>query len=207
MHNTQRTVGVGILATGILVLAAAGLAAGAPRVRPATVCGPCSVERIEAALVRLKGAYVSDPVVADAAFRRQIAAAIRAAADEHGVPALFLAGMFFRESSFRPAVIAGRRRGALGEVGLGQVHGAAAWWCRRTGYDLRTLDGQARCAAGWLARCAAACDGSLEQGFARYATGRSCRPAAAGATWRDRFALWIAMEEGTPIPAPPARKR
>jgi hypothetical protein len=185
----------------VAALALAGLCAGAP-----TAYQPCTVETIEAAMIRLKQPYVDDPVIADAAYRRTIAAATLAAAEEADVPALFLTGLFFRESSFRQAVLEGRRRGTRGEHGLGQLNGVAKWWCQRKGFDLRTADGQARCAAGWLDRCRRECDGSLEQGFARYATGRSCSPRFAGDVHRDRFALWRALETGGPIPTPPRRR-
>jgi hypothetical protein len=167
---------------------------------------PTDLERVEAAMIRLKHPYVDDPVVVDTAYRQEIARATLAAAAESDVPALFLTGLFYRESSFRRAVLEGRRLGKLKEHGLGQLNGVAKWWCLKSGFDLKTIDGQARCSAGWLARCKKECDGSLEQGFARYATGRSCSPRFAGNTHKDRFALWRALEDGTPIPKPPKTK-
>jgi hypothetical protein len=165
-----------------------------------------ALSKIEVAMIRLKQPYVDDPIIADAAYRREIAEATFAAASESNVPALFLTGLFYRESSFRKAVLEGRRLGRLKEHGLGQLNGVAKWWCQKSGFDLKTINGQARCSAGWLARCRNECDGSLEQGFARYATGRSCSPQFAGDTHKDRFALWRALENGTTIPKPPRHK-
>lgn len=191
---------------GSLVAACLALVLSVSTAEGRDVCKPCTVARVEAAMYRLKQPYVDDPVIADAAFRREIAEATIAAANESDIPALFLTGMFFRESSFRKAVIDGRRLGTRKEHGLGQLNGVAKWWCLKSGFNLKNIDGQARCAAAWLAMCRKVCDGTLEQGFARYATGRSCSPRFAGDTHKDRFALWRALEEGSPIPKPPKTK-
>jgi len=194
------------LMVGSLATILAGMALVATVAASPSVCRPCTLERVEAAMVRLKQPYTDDPVISDATYRREIAEATLTASAESNVPALFLTGLFFRESSFRKAVLEGRRRGTRGEMGLGQLHGVAKWWCQKSGFNLKTINGQARCSAGWLDRCRKQCDGSLEQGFARYATGRSCSPGFAGDVLTDRFSVWRALEDGTPIPKPPKHK-
>jgi hypothetical protein len=153
-----------------------------------------TVDQISDALISLVQPYNDHPVVTDPAYRMEIARAIYDAARSSGVPSLFLAALFFRESSFRKAVVEGRRQGSRHERGLGQVNGVAHWWCTQKGYDLHTIAGQAMCSAGWLARCRASCDGTLEQGLAFYSTGRSCKPSYAGKVVKDRIDLWQRLE-------------
>ena len=83
----------------------------------------------------------SRPMV-DHEYRSEIAAAICAEAEEHSIPAELLASMAFHESSFDTAAI-----GTRGEIGLLQVHGAAAAGC-----ELESVQGQVACGAAWLAR-------------------------------------------------------
>lgn len=167
------------------------------------VPGTHSVAEVEAAMVRLVEPYQTHPVIAEPAYRREIAEATLAAARASSIPEMFLTGLFYRESSFSKHVISGKRRGKLGEKGLGQLGSGARWWCKRKGFDLATIPGQASCSAAWLAFSRDQCDGVLVRGFAMYSTGRSCSPSYAGAVVRDRFAVWKALETGAPIPPPP----
>lgn len=59
--------------------------------------------------------------------------------------------------------------GAIGEVGLMQVHSPKA----KKGFDLSTGDGQIQAGVHWLRVCIDECNGSLEQGVNNYGTG-SC---------------------------------
>ena len=78
----------------------------------------------------------------DPEYRSEVAAAICAEAEEHDISAELLASMAFHESSFSTEAI-----GTRGEVGLMQVHGAAAAGC-----ELESVRGQVACGAAWLAR-------------------------------------------------------
>jgi len=69
-----------------------------------------------------------------------IAAACAEAEAAYGVPCLLLVAMMHHESRFDSTVI-----GKRGEIGLLQVHGAAARGC-----DLATIRGQVFCGAAWL---------------------------------------------------------
>jgi hypothetical protein len=169
--------------------------------------GTHTVAEIEAAMVRLVEPYTTHPVIADPAYRREIAEATFAAARASSIPEMFLTGMFYRESSYAKKVISGERRGKLGEYGLGQLNVVARHWCRRKGYDLKAISGQALCSAAWLAFSRDMCDGILVRGFAMYSTGRSCNPRFAGDVVRDRFDLWKALETGGPLPGPRRRSK
>jgi hypothetical protein len=65
-------------------------------------------------------------------------------------PALFIA-MTFLESSFNP-----KAEGAIGELGLVQVHGKA-----KRGCNLETPRGQAECGARWLVTVSGECGGDV----------------------------------------------
>ena len=189
---------------GIILILALTCAVEALRAEPGRPAGarpaagrtkpPATVAQIEAAIISSVKPYPKHPVVVDGVYRLEIANAIAAAGRESNVPELFLVALFQRESSFRRAVVEGRRHGKLGESGLGQLHGVARAWCKRTGFNLKTIDGQARCSAGWLSECRTACGGSLKQGFAFYATGRTCDPRRAGDVVKDRHELWQRLE-------------
>jgi hypothetical protein len=157
---------------------------------------PTTLETVDAALVELVQPYTTHPIIAEPAYRNEIARAIVRAGAESKVPPLFLAAMFFRESSYRKSVTQNRVRGTRDETGIGQVNGVARAWCKRKGFDLATIDGQARCGAGWLRMCINTCGGQGKAGFALYATGRSCDPRDAGKVVEDRFALWKRLESG-----------
>jgi hypothetical protein len=184
------------------------LSARANAVLPDRVPGSHTVAEVEAAMLRLVEPYKIHPVIAEPAYRLEIATAILDAARASRIPEFFLVGMFFRESSYAKAVVSGKRRGALGECGLGQLNRAARWWARQRGYNLKTIHGQAGGSAAWLAYSRDQCGGILIRGFAHYSTGRSCSPSYAGDVVKDRFAIWHALENGNPIPQPPPwRKR
>lgn len=194
----------------LLVAATAALLALSLRAEPVFVDrtpGTHSVEEVEAAMVRLVQPYQTHPVIAEPAYRREIAEATLAAARASQIPELFLAGMFYRESSYAKDVISGKRRGKLGEFGLGQLNRAARWWARQKGYNLKTISGQALASAAWLAYSRDQCGGVFVRGFAYYSTGRSCSPTYAGDVVKDRFGLWKALETGAPIPKPYRSRR
>lgn len=97
--------------------------------------------------------------------------AIHMAAAEYELDPLLLVSIAFRESSFRPDVVAGATRGLHGEVGMMQVHprGVALRHgppeCRHRQDDPACA---ARTAAGYLAHLRTTCPGSVWRWVAAY---------------------------------------
>jgi hypothetical protein len=120
-------------------------------------------ENIIALILQWMALSPNAPAVRDADYRAEIATAICAEAEEHDIPPALLASMAFYESSFDSRAV-----GKIGEVGLLQVHGAAAVGC-----DLDTVAGQVACGAAWLARWRDACPKvhGWEQPLIGYASG------------------------------------
>lgn len=121
-----------------------------------------SVSRIEQGILSLTALAPNHPARNELR-RRELAVAVVEASRAYDLDPLLLLTWAFFESSLRPASV-----GALGEVGLMQLHGAAADGC-----DLSTVAGQALCGAAWMRRQIDAC-GSLVGGLTAYASG-SCR--------------------------------
>jgi hypothetical protein len=94
--------------------------------------------------------------------RAELAGWIAEASGRHGIPGLLVTAIVYRESSFRPGAVGSAR----GEVGLMQVHGAAARGC-----ELDTGRGQIDCGTKWLAACKQKC-GSVERSLTAYAIGK-----------------------------------
>jgi hypothetical protein len=119
----------------------------------------------------------------DAAARAELAAVIDAAAAAHGFDAVLLAVWAYAESSYMPEAT-----GALGAVGLLQVHGPALEGCA----DLETPAGQMDCGARWMRGRVDHCGGDLRRGLLAYASG-SC-----GGTARARrqvdYRLYLVRE-------------
>ena len=137
--------------------------------------------RVERALSWLVRDVPRHPVARDPVWRRELAEMIEDTASRYELPPLFLAALVYRESSLRT-----NARGALGELGLGQLHGVAAEGCA-----MDTAAGQLECCARWLRKQIDRC-GSLSGGFSLYASGRTCTPDTRHlrGVVRDRLALW-----------------
>jgi hypothetical protein len=119
--------------------------------------------------------------------RAQIAAGLLEHGRRHSIPPYFLLAAAFRESSLRTDVA-----GLLGEMGILQCHGHCARGC-----NMRVLSGQLECSVRWLRAKMDECNGSLEGGFLRYATGRRiCKPDSEKLRWlvNDRVSLWKQLE-------------
>lgn len=172
-----------------LVAAVLVVSSPAPAETPAEVDGdPGAAEalRVETAIEHLTRGNAAHPLTRLPKRRIEMARLIASAAEAHQIPALLLTAIAFRESSLRTRVT-----GDLGERGLLQVHGIAAEGC-----DLETAEGQLDCGARWLRRCADRC-GSLDGGFALYASGRTCKPDTKHlrSVVADRWRLWANLEK------------
>ena len=86
--------------------------------------------------------------------------------ERYGVPCLLLVSMMHHESRFDSTA-----RGAVGEVGLLQVHGVAAHGC-----DLDTIAGQVDCGAVWLMRAYDHCHEDWFGALTAYAAANKCTP-------------------------------
>jgi hypothetical protein len=129
--------------------------------------GDLTVEQIDRAIVRLMRRAPGRKIMRDAAHRREMAELIAQAADAANVPRGLLTVIAYRESSFNMEAI-----GAIGEVGLVQVHGIAARGC-----DLSTAFGQLSCGSAWLRRGFELCGGeSWDRALTAYATGKCKAP-------------------------------
>jgi|GEM_PF-3924372 len=104
----------------------------------------------------------------------RLATVFHTAAHDHGHDALLLVAIAFRESSLSKAVELRRRRGALGELGLMQSHGAAL---RVRPADCNHHLVGARCqvqtGAAWLSYARMQCGGSWWRWVAAYGL-RAC---------------------------------
>jgi len=102
----------------------------------------------------------------------RLAAVFAEAGRRHNHDPLLLVAIAFRESSLAVDVEEHRRRGALGEGGLMQVHGAALR--ARPHYcplPLPDAECQVQTGAAWLAYARAACGGSWWRWVAAYGLG------------------------------------
>jgi hypothetical protein len=134
------------------------------------------------------------PLADDADALTEIADALYDAAQQYRVPALLLVSMAWFESHFRPDILRLKTVGKLGEQGLLQTgpHAVRDGRC-----DTSTLTGQAACGARWLALARDGCNGSIEQGLALYASGRTCHAEKSKRLlWRvnARLHLWRRLE-------------
>lgn len=102
-------------------------------------------------------------IMRSAEIRKEMAEAIVSAARKHEVPPLLLTTIIYHESTFETSA-----KGALGEIGLMQVHGLAARGC-----DLQTLEGQLDCGAEWLAHFYPKCQ-TWKGAVTAYGTRGSC---------------------------------
>jgi hypothetical protein len=98
----------------------------------------------------------------------EIARACANVEDKWGVPCLLLIAMMHHESRFDHEA-----RGAVGEVGLLQVHGVAAHGC-----ELDTIAGQVDCGAIWLLRAYDHCHEDWFGALTAYAAANQCKPIA-----------------------------
>ena len=101
----------------------------------------------------------------------EVAGYFEAAGDRYNVPPTLLVYWTYRESSLKTDAV-----GALGEIGLGQVHGVVRQRCEDGGYDPATYRGGIYCTAMLMDESRRFC-GSLERGLVRYASG-SCKGTA-----------------------------
>jgi membrane-bound lytic murein transglycosylase MltF len=88
----------------------------------------------------------------------------------YDVDPLLVATIVSLESSWRSVAV-----GALGELGLMQVHADKA----KAGYDLTDADQQIQAGTRWLRTCIEVCDGDVQRGVNMYATGHCRAPWAA----------------------------
>ena len=134
------------------------------------------VRAIDAAIARLLSHGIPEfkikpcprcKVAKDVEARRELAAAIDRAAGKHGISAALLIAVAFREGGFRRDAV-----GALGELSTFQL---APTWLSRCGCTDLTMHGCATDCAAQLFQSATRRCGSLEGGFAWYATGKTCQ--------------------------------
>lgn len=97
---------------------------------------------------------------------KELATMFVAAGEKYNLEPDLLTVWSFGESSFRPDA-----KGAIGEVGLFQVHGVAKKTCLTNGFDLATMKGQIYCGALLIDMSRRYC-GDLTRGLYRYASGK-----------------------------------
>ena len=123
--------------------------------------GSDTTEAVSAGIVKLQPAH--DPQYAAA-----LAEVFVEAGEAHEVDPLLLVAIAMRESSLRPGI-----RGAVGEIGLLQVHGAALGVrpkaCPAT---LDTWSCEVHTGAAWLKVCQEVCPGSTARWLAAYGSGK-----------------------------------
>jgi hypothetical protein len=124
-----------------------------------------TIQEVDEAIRWLTRGGPANPMQARPELRVETARSIHAAASENDLDPYLLAAMSFRESSFRLGA-----RGALGEIGLMQIHGSALRKCRDL--DMTLTSGQAMCGARHLRAMADHC-GDITSGLTAYASG-SC---------------------------------
>jgi len=107
------------------------------------------------------------PLVRNSELRDNMARAIVTAAREHNIPPTLLTTITYLESTFDITA-----KGALGEIGLTQVHGTAAKGC-----ELETIKGQLDCGARWLETQYQKC-GTWKGALTAYATKGMCSTAS-----------------------------
>jgi hypothetical protein len=122
----------------------------------------------------------------NAELRHGIASALVDAGAKYNQPPDLMAIWFFRESSLNP-----RKRGALGEIGVSQIHPCNWRKCKNAGYDVKHYRGQIMCGA-MLADLGRRKCGSLEGGWLAYASkGGTCEGTPkARRIVRRRFKQW-----------------
>lgn len=106
-------------------------------------------------------------LVKDEAYRMEMATVFVEAANERNLDPVLLVVWAFGESSLRLDAV-----GAMGEVGVFQVHGKRKRKCVNDGYDLSDMAGQIRCGAMLIAESRDECY-NIERGMWSYASG-SC---------------------------------
>jgi hypothetical protein len=149
-----------------------------------------AVEAVDRAILHLMTTDPCAKVVKDAAYRGEVAIALVGAGEAHGVPALLLTTLAFRESTFDHEAM-----GERGELGLTQI---MPRWRNVLGCDLDTLGGQVDCAARMLASYHGACK-SWPGALTLYATGKGCKTGPI--TTRKiagRIAQWQRLEKLRP---------
>lgn len=104
-------------------------------------------------------------IMRDKAYRKTVVASLVENSRRHDVPALLLATVAFRESSFDDQAL-----GALGEFGIMQV---MPRWRKVLGCDFTSAVGQISCAARMISNYKEKCE-SWQGALTMYATGKGC---------------------------------
>jgi hypothetical protein len=144
------------------------------------------VAQVEAAIRHLMTLDPHARVMTDAPYRADVAAALVGAGEAHGVPALLLTAVAFRESSFDHAAT-----GARGELGLTQI---MPRWRNVLGCDLTTIGGQVDCSARMLAQYHRTCK-TWPGALTLYATGKGCATGPKTTSKiASRITLWQRLE-------------
>lgn len=118
----------------------------------------------------------------DADSRTEMAREFVNAGEKYNVDPILLVIWSFGESSLKMDA-----KGALGEVGLFQVHGRHREMC--SGFDLETMRGQIECGAMLIDMDRRYC-GSMERGLMRYASGRCSGTPRAKRIVKRRLKQW-----------------
>lgn len=144
-------------AGGVVLVVLLGLAVSATGLVPSAD----TAARVESVLLELCKPAPRHRVNRNTEWREALAGHIADAAERHKEDPILLTVILYCESSFRPSA-----KGAMGERGMGQVHGVAGKQC-----DLGNIRGQVMCSAKWMASSRVVCDGSDSQAMTRYLTG------------------------------------
>jgi hypothetical protein len=126
------------------------------------------VRSVDYAIKYFMKACPGKPIMKNPEIREEMANAIVGASRAHGVPPLLLTMLVYNESTFETDA-----KGALGEVGLTQVHGLAKREC-----SLDTAGGQLDCGSRWLAQWYQDCGNSWERALTGYASGKCVSPSS-----------------------------
>jgi len=150
---------------------------------------PYEQEEVSSAVLWLTRSMPNHVIRKDSNTRERLVSAIVSSAAQYAIPPLLLTAIIYRESSFRPGIVADSK---LKEAGLTQVHGRAARGC-----DLESIEGQVACGASWLREKTNVC-GSLEGGLVAYGTAGQCKSSSpqVGIYVRRRMRLWNQLKQG-----------
>jgi soluble lytic murein transglycosylase-like protein len=149
-----------------------------------------AVADVDRAILHLMTLDPHARIVKDVAYRGEVAIALVGAGEAHGVPALLLTTLAFRESTFDHEAM-----GERGELGLTQI---MPRWRNVLGCDLDTLGGQVDGAARMLASYHRTCK-SWPGALTLYATGKGCKTGPVTTRKIEgRIAQWQRLEKLRP---------
>lgn len=142
------------------------------------------VTKIAALILTLMTPAPNRTLYKDAEARQDMATYFVDASEEYDIDPVLLVVWAFGESSLKTTA-----KGALGEVGVFQVHGRSRKACEQAGISLIGAKGQVNCGAMLIDMSRRFC-GSLRQGLYRYASGNCHGTPRAIRITRRRLIQW-----------------